>query len=377
VDLAILGGGLAGLSVAAELARFPDRATRRVLLVESRERYVRDRTWCFWDAFENPFKGVVQHEWRRWEVRSSGSSVVTAPGLYRYQHLPGDVFYREALRRIGADREIEVWTGTTAHDVRADRHGVRVETSRGPVLAGRVLDSRPRRPAPASKLQHFVGWCVETEASTFSVDTVTLMDFEVDQEHGIHFMYVLPFSATRALVEATFLGPEILPASVYSSSLRGYLRRRYGVDRFEIRWRESGAIPMASSRAVRSGHPRVDFIGTAGGAVKPSTGYAFPFVQRFARRFAARLCQSRAGEVPRPHARFTGFLDRVFLNDLRRHPREAPSVFLQLFRAAPADAVVRFLSECGGWSDHLAVMRAMPKLRFGLEALRTLPQVIR
>ena len=35
----------------------------------------------------------------------------------------------------------------------------------------------------------------------FDAETVTLMDFDVPQEQGLHFMYVLPFSANEALVD--------------------------------------------------------------------------------------------------------------------------------------------------------------------------------
>ena len=35
------------------------------------------------------------------------------------------------------------------------------------------------------------------------------MDFDVSQEQGLHFMYVLPFSANEALVESTYFSPKL------------------------------------------------------------------------------------------------------------------------------------------------------------------------
>ncbi|WP_146069326.1 lycopene cyclase family protein, partial [Cryobacterium sp. Y11] len=45
-DLVILGAGLAGLTLAARLAR--ERSGPRVVLLEPRTAYRDDRSWCFW-----------------------------------------------------------------------------------------------------------------------------------------------------------------------------------------------------------------------------------------------------------------------------------------------------------------------------------------
>jgi len=46
-DLIIIGGGCAGLSLAARLSRYGGDAPR-TLVVDSRTSYTNDRTWCFW-----------------------------------------------------------------------------------------------------------------------------------------------------------------------------------------------------------------------------------------------------------------------------------------------------------------------------------------
>ena len=53
-DVAIIGAGLAGLSLAARLAE-PPFAGLRVLVLEPRTLYRRDRTWSYWSMQPHPF----------------------------------------------------------------------------------------------------------------------------------------------------------------------------------------------------------------------------------------------------------------------------------------------------------------------------------
>ena len=51
--------------------------------------------------------------------------------------------------------------------------------------------------------QHFIGWTIETKSKSFDDNKITFMDFSVDQKDEIRFMYILPFSKNKALVEYT------------------------------------------------------------------------------------------------------------------------------------------------------------------------------
>ncbi|NDA64318.1 MAG: lycopene cyclase, partial [Chitinophagia bacterium] len=50
-------------------------------------------------------------------------------------------------------------------------------------------------------LQHFKGWMIETSEDCFDPDKATFMDFRVSQQSGTTFVYVLPVTNRRALVE--------------------------------------------------------------------------------------------------------------------------------------------------------------------------------
>lgn len=373
----IVGAGCAGLSLAWHLV---ERGLdgRRVLLVDPRREYRRDRTWCFWDVVPHPFEDLVSHAWSRWRVRDDGDWILRgAPGL-RYQHLPADAFYERVLERLAREPGVELRLGVRAGEVSERRGAVSVETDEGVLRAGLVFDSRPppRSPVAAAGrevafLQHFEGWQVEADADAFDPSTATLMDFAVPQEHGVHFFYVLPMSARSALVEATWFGTHVPGEHVYQESLERYIRERIGLSRWRVRRRERGVIPMSAEPPDDRPAERVYRIGLAGGMAKPSTGYAFQAIQTYSAAMAERLGARDAPEPPRVRTWWNRFQDRVFLSYLARYPSRAPATLVGLFERVEPGLLARFLSDRARPTEALEIMRAMPKAPMTTEVFRS------
>jgi lycopene beta-cyclase len=144
---------------------------------------------------------------------------------------------------------------------------------------------------------------------------------------------------------------------------------------------ESGVIPMTTKPFDAWPSPRVVRIGTAGGHVKPSSGYAFLAVQRFVREFAPRVVAALhadgCAEPPAPRSPRTTALDTIFLSYLRSCPERAPDTFYRLFERVPPGVLARFLSDRGTLADDLTVMRKSDSPRLALEAIRATPLVRR
>lgn len=383
-DFAILGAGCSGLSLAVQLVR-AGLGERRLTVVDRRTEFTRDRTWCFWNACPHPFEAAVSHSWPKWEVRTDRLAVTRSSGGLVYQHLPGDRFYQHALEELRDHPSVDLRLGVEVRGVEEEEDLAVIATGAEPVQARMVFDSRPPDDASASLdpgrgsggdvhlLQHFRGYFVRSAEASFDPGLATLMDFGIDQTRGIHFIYVLPFAPDSALVETTYFTPETFGEDVYEADLRGYLDDRLGTGKWEVVDSERGVIPM-STRAydARPGR-RWCRIGVAAGLARPSTGYAFLAIQRFAERLAGRLAAARAPEqvtLPEVRPARTLFLDRVYLSYLARFPDRAPEIMLRLFEATPADVLVRFLSETGTVADDLRVMRAMPS-SLAVEAYRS------
>lgn len=366
-DIVILGAGCAGLSLAYHLReRGVDRS---IVLLDPRTSYERDRTWCFFTGRPHPFEALTSHRWSRWRVRDRRWIERSAPSI-TYQHLPADTFYQRCLARLG-DR---VRLGVEAFSVRERANSVEIETSAGPIEARLVFDSRPSRsraaPGEITLLQHFEGWHVCAERPAFDPSVATLMDFAAPQDHAIHFVYVLPYSPTEALVEGTFFGGAVLDGEGYRRAIERYLRSELGLDRWTVLRRERGVIPMSTADTPIRASERIYRIGLPGGMAKPSTGYAFQAIQRFSAELAERLDRDTLPEPPEPRAWRARSLDAIFLSYLSRYPERAPATFATLFEKVDPAVLVRFLSDDASPADCLRVMSALPLAPFTLETAR-------
>lgn len=380
VDYVIAGAGCAGLSLAAQLAtqaRSGGRACPRIVLVEPRAEYRRDRTWCYWRMIEHPFAAAVTKRWTRWLVREGRREVVRSSEAHPYEHVAADRFYAAAQELLRGFPEVELRLGERVESIAEGGEGVLVTTSGGSVRARLAFDSRPgptaRGGGEVDLLQHFVGWEVSAPRPTFDPETPTLMDFAVSQARGLHFMYVLPFTPTRALVETTYISAQVLPDEVYAADLREYLEQRLGVATPTIEFVERGAIPMTTRSAAPRMGARVISLGLRAGLAKGSTGYAFQAIQAFSAALAGELL-ARPDAIPappRPRSRAAEAMDRVLLSHLHREPERGPEIFVDLFEKLPADLMCRFLSDAARPLDYPRVMLASPLLEMSGAVLRS------
>src|SRR5690606_13622750 len=125
------------------------------------------------------------------------------------------------------------------------------------------------------------------------VDKPLLMDACVSQRDGFRFMYVLPFSDRRVLIEDTYFSDtsELDEAASERRTL-AYARDNGYVVASVLR-RERGVLPLPvrtpTAQLMRG--PLVS--GYQGGWFHPTTGYSFPAAARLAEFVAKRS----AGEV--------------------------------------------------------------------------------
>ena len=384
-DYIFAGAGLAGLTLATELAGRPAFRNRRILLIDRDDKTRNDRTWCFWAKESEPLPPVVFRRWGHCHFYSLSFESVLEFNPYFYHMIRGKDFYQWAKSRLAEHPGVR-WINADILDVEKDSG--RVRTTAGDfqgewvfnsalVKKSLVPEGTPLFPSPFSRngaaqqqknihlLQHFKGWIVRTGRPVFDPECPTFMDFRIAQQGETRFVYVLPFSNTEALVEFTVFSPALLGPEDYDEALRSYLLDQMQVSDYSIEEEEFGVIPMTdwSFGPLREG--RVFHIGTAGGFVKASSGYAFLRTQRRLRKFADRWEKKGQPDIGalRSRKRFR-ILDSIFLRVLADRGDLGNDIFRRLFQRLPAPTVLGFLDEDVTFADILHVVSAPPSLPF-------------
>ena len=377
----ILGAGAAGLSLCHALLE--RGVTDEIIVLDQKTAFTDDRTWCFWDISPHHYSSLAAFCWNRWDVVGTGRCRVSQSSERGgYACLRGIDFYASVLEAVQRYPNVTLKLGCAVERVSSHRDQVSVTAGGQSWDADYVFDSRPR-PVPPGGLsfsQRFFGQFVHASAPVFDPARCTLMDFRVSQERGLHFMYVLPFSPTEALVENTYIqlwDSEEVGAEQHRHEIGAYLGEHYIQANFTTEREETGAIPMTTQPFPRR-DGRAFFIGTPGGCSKPSSGYTFTRIQSQCRQIAdAVLAGTLETYSGTPGSARFRFFDTVFLQALHDNPAAFPDYFTRLFSRVPPDTLSAFLSETSLWPSDFLILRALPLTPFLQAALRALPRLLR
>lgn len=369
-DYILAGGGAAGLSLAYHMMH-TGLHDKTIAIVDMEEKSKNDRTWCFWIDRPLLFDPVVHRRWRHIWFHGPERSHRLAMHPYEYRMIRGEDFYRYTRSDLSQRRNVTFLRDRVSSMEDGKEHAT-VHLESGRVLSGSyVFDSLflPRDFAVDENRyrflkQHFVGWTVETDEPVFDPDAATMFDLRLDQDGAFRFMYILPFSETKALVEYTFFSPTLLGRDSYEAGIREYLEERLGVSSYRIVEAEDGIIPMTDQPFPRRGGERILRIGTKGGRVKASTGFAFLRTQRDSERIVQSLIsEGHPFSIPRPPRRYATY-DAMLLSILDRLPDRGRAIFVDLFEKNPLTRVFRFLDEEDGLWENVKLMASVPWLTF-------------
>ena len=358
----ILGAGAAGLSLCHALLK--RGVTADIVIFDRKPAFTDDRTWCFWDTASHPYSHLISHCWHTWDVVDSDGRRASQQSEHGYACLRGADFYAFVLEEIRRHPNVTIQLNCPVENSLPD--------------ADFVFDSRPR-PVPPGGLtfsQRFFGQFVRAPKPVFDPSRCTLMDFQVSQERGLHFVYVLPFSSTEALVENTYIQPpsaELITPAQHRSEISAYLSTHFGSSLFCAEREEWGAIPMTTQELPKRDGSHF-FIGTAGGCSKPSSGYTFTRIQQQCRRIADAAAAGTLDSFQEPPTPARSrFFDTVFLQALSDNPDAFPDYFYRLFSRVPPETLTAFLSETSPWPSDLPIVRSLPLPPFLRAALRAAP----
>ena len=304
VDLAILGGGLAGGLIALALTR--RRPEVRLALVEQ-ARLGGNHVWSRFGRDVEPtaewlVEPLVSYRWPAYDV--------AFPAHRRTLDTP--------YRSITSERFAEVLQDQIPAEVFVDGRVVAAEPGQLRLADGRrlaaaaVLDARGPGDLTTLDLgwQKFVGQTLHT-AEPHGVSRPMVMDACVEQVDGYRFVYVLPFGPDEIFVEDTYYSdtPD-MDQALLQSRILGYAQARGWRVTGESRL-ESGVLPVVLGGDFeaywRSTGTALAKAGVRAGLFHPTTGYSLPDAVRLACLLAAApdlattpWSRSPMGMRPRP-----------------------------------------------------------------------------
>ncbi|MBM3441769.1 MAG: lycopene cyclase [Bacteroidetes bacterium] len=366
-DAIIAGMGCAGLSLAVHLVRSAWAKDKRILLVDRERKDRNDRTWCFWEAGAGPFEDIVHRRWEKAWFHAPGYSGLKELRPYAYKMIRGIDYYRACMDVLEGHSSVEMRYGQIEQvSSTADAASVRIDgTDHHAVFAFNSILFEPPVIGrhELQLLQHFKGWVIETAADAFDTSEATLMDFRPAQQHGTTFVYVMPLTPRRALVEYTLFTPSLLAPGDYDKGLTEYIHSQLGITAYTVAEEEFGVIPMTNHR-FPSRKGRVLYIGTAGGQTKPSSGYTFRFIQKHSAHIVDSLLRKghpfeRGGWKSR-----YDWYDSVLLHILQHRKLEGGFVFRELFRNNPPRRILKFLDDETTLPEEIRLLNSLPQWPF-------------
>jgi lycopene beta-cyclase len=373
-DYIIAGAGCAGLSLAVHMIHSGKFTDKKILLVDKEEKNKNDRTWCFWETEPGLFETVIYQKWKHVWFHGEKFSKLLSLLPYEYKLIRGIDFYNHCFELIKKQSNIDIMFGDVK-EIKSDGEETTLMLNGEKFSAGYIFNSILfDKPVLKKKeyylLQHFKGWVIEAGKPAFNPSEATLMDFRADQQHGTTFVYVMPFSATKALVEYTLFSEKLLEPSQYEDGLKKYIANNLRIHSYKITETEFGVIPMTNHRFPVSNGNIVN-IGSAGGQTKASSGYTFRFIQKNSAEIVERLLQGKH-PAGKPVKKKYHFYDSVLLNILHNKKLSGKEIFSDLFKKNKPQQVLRFLDNRSSLSDELKIISSLPTWPFLKAALKQL-----
>ncbi|WP_027126501.1 lycopene cyclase family protein [Gelidibacter mesophilus] len=366
-DYLIIGNGLAGLQLALKLSKDPFFESYKIGLIDPSDKTENDKTWSFWEKGEGKFDDVVEKVWHTAKFESPTISLRLPLKEYSYKTIRAIDFYNWTKNQLSIKDNFSFISDsvqTIEENAISKVIGLKNNYSANHVFDSRIpKEFRLHLSKHTLIHQHFKGWLIETDTPSFQPDAFTMMDYRFQYRDSTSFIYVLPFSETKALIEYTFFTPFTVEIQVYEEAIKEYLNQALNIEAYKILETEVGNIPMTDFPFWDYHTKNVTKIGTGGGWIKGSTGYSFKHTEKNVARLIANI---KSGKPPSKNMfkKKFKFYDKIFLKVLHDENEKGVWIFERFYSKNSIRTMFRFLDEETRFSEDLAIMKSLFSIAF-------------
>ena len=365
-DYIICGAGASGLLLANSMIEDDFFRDKKILLIEKNNKSINDRTWGFWDNKVNVLDSIIFKSWDNAEFIDSSFRKNFSLSPYKYMMVKAVDFYSHFLEKIDNASNFEYVNASISEIVSNTNHNY-VNTSIGKFSSKLIFSSLPlNNNINFNKYpllnQSFIGWTIETVEDVFDENKMTLMDFDRDQKNETRFIYTLPFSSKRALIEYTLFSETLISDKEYEDGIKEYLNKR-GINDYRVLEKEKGNIPMTCFPFEKSNTDKLIYIGTAGGWTKPSTGYTIKNTIEKTEELVSFIQSNQSLKKFKKRNRFW-YYDLLLLDVLKSTKGNGYKTFSYMFKRNNPIKILKFLDEKTNLNEELPILLSVNKIVF-------------
>jgi lycopene beta-cyclase len=378
----IVGAGASGLWLANAMIDKGLLDNKTLCIVENDNNKLNDRTWCYWEKNALKEPQIISKEWRLIKDLYGKRNNQIFP--YRYYHVKSNDFYQHLKTKLKKNPNIywKIETVNTVDKITESKLCVQTinqswETNYAFLsalpVANKDLETEKLNQYLGKQnkkifiWQSFVGYRIKTANPVFNPSEIIMMDFNVDQANATQFFYELPLSENEALVEFTRFGTEIIDYDYAINQIENRLKNKN--ISYQILEIEKGAIPMTpqfdQQNNSLASNQNIIYIGTLGGAIKPTTGYGFKRMFHYAEKLAEALKNEENTNLPTMKRKWRfRIYDIILLQILVDTPHLGKNIFQTLFTNQPITRILKFLDEETSVIEEIKIFSKLPLLTF-------------
>ena len=348
---AIIGLGASGLAVNKIIY---GESSDKVIAFENKDINNRDNFFGFWlTEWMKPFESIIEKKWNKWSIETPNSKVTHLSIAKPYCVISFKKWKKYCLE---TKNKLDIVNKQVIEYLPINNYFKIITADKEEYYAEKIYDSRSTREKKGELIQHFLGINITVADNTFNDEKLTLMHF-TQENNLLHFIYILPFSHNKALVESTVFSKEAFDDSWYIEKIKNYLMLN-NITKFEEQSMEKGIIPMFFADEKKSNNSNIFNIGIRGGACKPSTGYAFSFSIK-----QIQILKESNKNYVEVHKFLERKMDKIFINFLKKNNENGNS-FIKLASNLNGDEFLSFMMGESNLLTKFKIIKSMPKIAF-------------